>query len=148
MDTLEEAVTINATPAQVWAVVSDVARMGEFSPYCIKTWALGPVREGARAISINRYGWKYYPASAKIVRLAPAEVIAWTAASGAIWSYTLEPVADGTKLIERRELPHGPSVIARTGAPAVWGSADKRDTVLADGMRATLAKIKQTVEAA
>ncbi|MFI2707767.1 SRPBCC family protein, partial [Nocardioides sp. CER28] len=46
---LKATLTVAAAPAQVWALVTDVARMGEWSPQVVRTFVLrGPVRRGTR----------------------------------------------------------------------------------------------------
>lgn len=51
---LEAAIDINAAPEAVWAVVSDLKRMPEWSPQCRVMQPLGKVREGTRTINIKR----------------------------------------------------------------------------------------------
>ena len=50
---------MNATPAQTWALISDVTRMGEWSPECVRAeWedgATGPA-VGAHFHGYNRAG--------------------------------------------------------------------------------------------
>ncbi len=42
---LEASVEIDASPAQAWAVLSDLRRMGEWSPECRRVRVLGGVAE-------------------------------------------------------------------------------------------------------
>jgi uncharacterized protein YndB with AHSA1/START domain len=43
---LEADIEIDAAPDRVWSVVSDVARMGEWSPECRKIVVFGSTRRG------------------------------------------------------------------------------------------------------
>ena len=45
---LEADIEIDASPDQVWSVVSDLARMGEWSPECRKVVVFGAARKGDR----------------------------------------------------------------------------------------------------
>jgi uncharacterized protein YndB with AHSA1/START domain len=54
--TLEATIDVDAAPAEVWAVVSDLRRMGEWSPECRRMVAWGGVREGAWVLGVNRRG--------------------------------------------------------------------------------------------
>ncbi|MBJ8345730.1 SRPBCC family protein [Antrihabitans sp. YC2-6] len=146
-ENLEVSVDIAASPEQVWAVVSDLRRMPEFSPQCRKMFVLGSLRVGARTININRNGRIFYLTASKIIRVEPNTAIAWQA-DKAVWSYVLEPTVGGTRLIERRDLAKPVTGISKAGLPLVFGSAVDRDAVLTDGMRTTLGRIKAAVEGA
>jgi len=51
---IEANIEIDAPPREVWAVVSDLKRVGEWSPQCLRMRVFGPVRLGARAVNLNR----------------------------------------------------------------------------------------------
>jgi hypothetical protein len=73
--------------------------------------------------------------------------VAWrTRESGATWTYELEPTGTGTRLTGRRDLP-GFTLGTTLLAPVIGGAAG-HDRELADGIRATLERIKAVVEAA
>lgn len=150
VNALEAHVEIDAPPERVWSVVSDLARMGEWSPECRKVVVLGTPREGAHLIGFNRRRWAMWPTNSRIVRYEPGVAIAWKVYTNrATWSYELEPTADGgTRLIERRDLPPtGRPPIAGAFAKAFLGGTDNHDAELLDGMRTTLDRIKSEVEA-
>ncbi len=58
---IEANIEIDAPPREVWAVVSDLERMGEWSPQCLRMRVFGPVRLGARAVNLNRQGMRVWP---------------------------------------------------------------------------------------
>lgn len=64
---IEANIEIDAPPREVWAVVSDLERMGEWSPQCLRMRVFGPVRLGARAVNLNRQGVPVWPSTAKVV---------------------------------------------------------------------------------
>lgn len=146
---ISASVDVNATPEQVWAVVSDVARMSEWSPECRRIVVLGSPRSGVGTtfLGINRRGWALWPTTSTVERFEPNNAIAWkTQQSGATWSYELEPTASGTRLTGRRELARF-TLGTRLAAPMIGGAAS-HDQELAEGIRTTLERIKAAVESA
>lgn len=146
---IEEFIEINASADQVWSVVSDLKRMGEWSPQCKKMIIRGePIGLGTRTININRRGPLVWPTTAKIIRFAPEKELGWRVAeNNTVWSYTLEPTDGGVKLIERREAPNGTSKISAFLVDKVFGGNDSFEKELGQGMVETLGKIKRAAEA-
>jgi hypothetical protein len=144
---IAETVHVEAPPVDVWRLVSDVTRMGEWSPECRKVLLLGgkPVRVGSRMVGINRRGLAVWPTVSTVVRLDPERAVAWkTRESGATWTYELEGEEAGTRLTGRRDL-HGYTALTRVAAPLIGGAAG-HDEELAAGIRTTLRRIKAVVE--
>jgi uncharacterized membrane protein len=142
------SVEISAGADEVWAVVSDVARMPEFSPELRRLYVIGSKepRVGMTLVGINRRGLVAWPTTSKVVRFEPGRAVAWkTRESGATWTYELEPTGSGTRLTGRRDLPK--FTVGTTLLAPVIGGAEGHDQELADGIRATLERIKATVEA-
>ena len=142
------SVEISAGPDEVWAVVSDVARMPEFSPELRRLYVVGSKepRVGMKLVGINRRGLVAWPTTSKVVRFEPGRAVAWkTRESGATWTYELEPTGSGTRVTGRRDLPK--FTVGTTLLAPVIGGAEGHDEELADGIRATLERIKATVEA-
>ncbi|MGB6052342.1 MAG: SRPBCC family protein, partial [Rhodococcus sp. (in: high G+C Gram-positive bacteria)] len=96
--TLEASIDVEATPEQVWKVVSDLERMGEWSPQCKKMKVFGgDVRKGTTTLNINRKGMLVWPTTAKVVEFQPNKAIAFRIVENkTIWSYTLTPSTTGT----------------------------------------------------
>lgn len=146
---LEADIEIDASPDQVWSVVSDIARMGEWSPECRKVMVFGATRKGAHVVGLNRRRWVVWPTNSRIVRYEPGRTIAWRVYENrATWSYEVEPTADGgTRLIERRTLPPpGIAPVSAALAKVFLGGVGGHDSELLDGMRTTLERIKTEVE--
>jgi uncharacterized protein YndB with AHSA1/START domain len=142
-----ESVHVDAPAEDVWRVVSDVTRMGEWSPECRKVVLLGggPVREGLRMVGVNRRGLVVWPTLSTVVRLEPGRALAWrTRESAATWTYELEAQDGGTRLTGRRDLD-GFSLLTRMAAPLIGGAAG-HDQELAAGIRTTLRRMKAVVE--
>jgi uncharacterized protein YndB with AHSA1/START domain len=146
---LEADIEIDAAPERVWSVLSDVARMGEWSPECRKMVVLGATRRGARVVGLNRRRWAIWPTNSRIVRFEPERAIAWKVLENrTTWSYELEPiVGGGTRVVERRTAPPpGISPFAAAFAKVFLGGVDRHDTELLAGMNTTLERIKTEVE--
>ena len=142
---ISATVQMKASPEEVWKVVSDLARMPEFSPELRKAIVVGRPGVGANIIGINRRKVVVWPTTSKVVRWEPVKAVAWKVReSGATWVYELEPTATGTSVTGRRVLPRftiGTSLLG----PAI-GGAEGHDTELAAGIRTTLERIRTAVE--
>ncbi len=145
---LEASTEIKATPQQVWAVVSDLQRMGEWSPQCRKVVVRGggPVTLGTKTINLNKRGLLVWPTTAKVVRFEEDKEIAYRIVqNGSIWSYTITPTDDGVKLTERREAPNGTKKVSQVLVNVAMGGEKPFEAELVDGMHQTLGKIKAAV---
>ncbi|MTE14930.1 SRPBCC family protein [Nocardia aurantiaca] len=147
---LEASIDIAATPEQVWSVVADLERIREFSPQTLRMQPLGrKVRTGTWTVNLNKAKGYVYPTTSRVVRFEPNHAIAFRMTENrTVWSYTLEPTADGgTRLIQRRDVPDGklPWWLQRT-IDTVFGGEQPFEGALVDGMHETLEKIKETVE--
>lgn len=144
---ISASVEIEAPPAAVWEVVSDLARMPEWSPELRRLVVLGR-RDGVgtRLLGLNRRGLAVWPTTSRVVRFEPGRAVAWkTRQSGATWTYEIEPAGSGSRLTGRRDLERftpGTTLLA----PLI-GGAEAHDAELADGIRTTLERIKTAVEA-
>ena len=146
-NTLEATIDIAATPDKVWAVVSDLGRMPEFSPTTLKMIPLGTPRAGTWTVNFNKVGRKYYPTTSRIVRYEPDQAFAFRMnENGTVWSYTLEPTAAGTRVTERRDVPNGVRKPVRLMIDALLGGEQKFEADLVAGMNETLGKIKAAAE--
>ena len=144
---IESSTEMAATPEQVWSVLSDVTRMSEFSPELRKVIRLGRRRGlGEQFVGINRRGPVAWPTTAKVVRWEPGRAIAWHVREpGATWVYEIEPVGeDRSRVTARRVLPA--FTIASKLMVPLLGGALGHDAELADGLAATLERIRGVVE--
>jgi uncharacterized protein YndB with AHSA1/START domain len=146
---LEASIEIAAPPAQVWALVTDLPRMREWSPMTRRTWVRGgTVRQGARFANLNGSGLKAWPTTGKVVRFTPHSDFAFRIAENrVVWSYALEPTADGgTRVTSRRETPDGISALSTTLTKVVLGGVPGFTDELQRGMQATLERLKAAAE--
>ncbi len=146
---ISASIEIEATPDQVWALVSDPARMREWSPQCRKmiVRGKGPVGVGTRTFNINRRGLLFWPTRAKIKQFEPGKLFAFKIAeNGTVWSFELEPTATGTKLTESRRAPDGVSDVSNFLTRNVLGGTENFEGELEVGIRQTLERIKAAAE--
>ncbi|WP_067830662.1 SRPBCC family protein [Nocardia inohanensis] len=145
---LEASIDIAAAPEQVWSVVSDLKRIREFSPQTLRMQPIGAVKTGTWTINLNKAKGYVYPTTSRVVRFEPNKAIAFRMNENqTIWSYTLEPTATGTRLVQRRDTPNGVTWIVRKMIDGILGGEQAFESALVDGMNETLGKIKRTVEA-
>jgi hypothetical protein len=107
VNSVSVARTIEAPAEQVWALVSDVTRMGEWSPETTSAEWLGGATSpasGAKFRGTNRHGKKTWKSVSTIIDADPGRVFAFRVkAMGfdvAEWRYTFEPTATGCTVTE------------------------------------------------
>jgi uncharacterized protein YndB with AHSA1/START domain len=151
---MQDSVTvhIDAPPEKVWALVSDVTRIGEFSPETFEAeWlgdATGP-EVGARFrghVKRNGKGPTYW-AECGVTKVEPNRVFEFgVGPNGKVintWGYELEPSGDGTDVTEYFKLtPVLPIRIYWTLLGWSRGKTNRK------GMQTTLDRMKATLEAA
>lgn len=147
---LEDSVEVDASPAAVWAMVSDVRRMAEWSPQVTSTRLRAghdDITLGARFTNRNQHGELVWTTHGEIVRFEPERVIAFRIEENwAVWSFGLEPTGDGTCLTQRRETPEGISQLSIDLVEAFMGGQEEFTAALRAGMRETLERIRAAAE--
>jgi uncharacterized protein YndB with AHSA1/START domain len=150
---IEESIDIDAPPEQLYGMVSDLSRMGEWSPENQGgKWVGGATgaAEGARFKARNSNGKRSWSSVATIVTATPPKEVAWeSSALGlkiALWRYRFEPNADGgTTVTESTEDRRGRLMhfIGRTATGVADRAAENKKN-----MRATLEQLKAAAERA
>ena len=143
---------IEAPADQVWRLLADVERMGEWSPECYRVeWLDGaesPATPGARFRGWNRYGLLRWSIVCKVTSVVPNREISWTTLAGeremTTWLYRLTPARAGVDVVESFTV-HWYSEQARLAEDVLMRDRDRRRL---EGMRTTLRRIKQLVESA
>ena len=148
------SIDIAAPPERVYQLVSDITRMGEWSPECFECkWtkgASGPV-VGARFKAKNRGGrgpaWFNTPV---VTEAAPGRTFVFNRSGPGIgsytWRYDLEPTDGGTLLTESFDVEKRLSS-AMSWLTMKWVGSSDRDADLHAGMITTLDRIKAAAEA-
>jgi len=143
--------TIAAPPAKVWSLVSDPSLMSKWSPQVVRTLVVpSPAALGSRMINLNKKGLKRWPTTGKIVRFDAEREIAFRITENrTIWSFELEPTAEGgTKVTHRRRAPEGISTLSNVLVGALLGGQEPFRADLERGMSQTLSRIKSEAESA
>jgi uncharacterized protein YndB with AHSA1/START domain len=147
------SVEIAASPEKVYELASDIPRMGEWSPECIRcTWtkgADGPA-VGARFKAKNKgaRGPAWYNTPTVTVA-EPGREFAFNRHGVGVgsytWRYVMEPTDSGTRLTESfdAERPLGPVM---TWLTQKWTGSSDRDADMQRGMTTTLSRIKAAAE--
>jgi len=144
-----ETVHIAAPTAQVYATISDLERMGEWSPENQGgRWIQGDgTAVGDRFEGTNAIGERTWTAVAEVVQCDPDSAFCFTVGAldnpVAEWGYHLAETTDGTKVTETWKMTQLPPSLVDAPADRIQGRVD----MVAAGMATTLAKLKATLEA-
>ena len=140
---------VAAPPAQVWALVSDPTRTGEFSPENTGArWtdgATGPA-VGATFTGSNRHGPVEWSTRCTVVAAEPETHFAFQVRESAMrWGYRLRPVDGGTEVLQYRvQVGPKPWYARLASASGVLGR--HREDLMREGMRRTLNAVARAAE--
>ncbi len=150
MDRGAAQIHINASPEEVYAMVADVKRMGEWSPECYRCgWldgATGPA-VGARFRGYSKSNWLRWSRLVEVRAAEPSKEFAFTTLKDIFnkdstnWRYTFEPSDGGTLVTESYEVTQRPSLPIR-----VISTLARRPHDMRPHMESTLARIKAAAE--
>ena len=146
---LRAETTIAAPPAKVWAALTDLSNMPDWSPELIKMLPLKPggLKVGQQYLGLNRRKAVIWPTRSVVAQVEPEKALAWdTKSSGARWIYELSPDGAGTRVVHRRPVPKKLTLLSRLFAPVALGGNDGHAEELEGHMATTLERIKATVE--
>jgi uncharacterized protein YndB with AHSA1/START domain len=144
---LQARVDIKAPVSKVWSLVSDFRRMPLWSPQCRLMRAFGPLRHGTRTINVNRRNYLFWPTTCTVLEVIPDQKVAFRVnANNTIWSYELQPIPEGTRVIESRHAENGVKPLSSMTVNALFGGTANFERELVDGMNTSLAKIKAAAE--
>ena len=146
----EVSVWMDAPPAEVWDLVSDVTRIGEFSPETFEArWTRGSTGPEVGAsfkghVKRNGVGPTYW-SPCQVTKCVPNEVFEFAVGTDSVtvnnWGYRLEADGDGTKVTEYFRLE--PVLPLRL----YWALLGRlRSRTNEQGMRTTLERMKAVVE--
>lgn len=146
---LEEAsIEIAASPQAVYDLVSDITRMGEWSPECVAGRWLegGHGNVGDWFEGDNKVGEREWSRECQVAVASPGEeftfVVGGVEENRTWWSYQLSPSGDGTTLAERWWIVNKSPALAEMSDEQFQGRVEKTREMLV----ATLAAVKATAE--
>lgn len=146
---LRADVTVAASPGRVWQLLTDFARMPEWSPELVRMVPLrrGGLRAGQWYLGINRRGPAVWPTRNVVALLEPGRRVAWdTRSSGARWIYEVAEHDGGTRVTLTRSVPHRLTLGSKVFAAAFLGGSVGHADELEHGMAETLVRLKHAVE--
>jgi uncharacterized protein YndB with AHSA1/START domain len=146
----EVSLYVDAPVADVWDLVSDVTRIGEFSPETFEArWTRGSRGPEVGAsfkghVKRNGVGPTYW-SPCQVTRCVPGEVFEWAVGTDSTtlnnWGYRLAPEGDGTRVTEYFRIePTLPMRVYWTLLGPLRGRTNER------GMRTTLERMKAVLE--
>jgi hypothetical protein len=148
--THSESIDIAASPEAVYDLVSDVTRTGEWSPVCKECWwedggtgAVGDVFTGRNVLPDRTWETR-----CTVIAAERGREFGWLVGDAYVrWVYSMEPVAEGTRLTEAWDfLPNGIQMFHdRFGDDAEAQIATRID-LAHRGISETLAAMKRIAE--
>jgi hypothetical protein len=144
------SIGIIAPPELVYGLITDITRMGEWSPECYRCmWLDGAsaALAGARFLGYNKLGRYRWQTTAVITSAEEGRSFAFTTVHDktgrdeTAWRYDLRPAASGTVLTESYDFLWCPVINRITELPV------PRTRQLIRGMHQTLTRIKAAAEA-
>jgi uncharacterized protein YndB with AHSA1/START domain len=161
------SIHIDAPPDRVWRLISDVTRMGEWSPITYKCeWlggATGP-EAGARFRGYNKMSPAKWWTNCEITESVPGKVFEFRTMQVSPpfsigvgtremtrWRYTFEHDGIGTKVTETYAVTFTPPILRIPEMiirkiPGGANAVEKRQARTYDAMRATLERLKTVAE--
>ena len=134
------AVTVDADIDEVWALVRDVRRVGEWSHECVGAEWIGGSTEaaaGARFRGRNRAGLLRWGRVCEIVSAEPYELV-WITVPTTLypdsseWRISLERVAGGTRISQRFRVLRAPKVLGAVYATLIPTHRDRTAALTED----------------
>jgi ligand-binding SRPBCC domain-containing protein len=155
-----ETIATDAPPERVWALVTDVRRMPEFSPECVEvSWldGAGETATGARFAGASRAGAFEWTRNCTITECRAPSVFAYDVydhadvAPQSRWRFEVTSDGDRTVLTQRfAHVPDGRSTVrlmAEDDPATAQETIDERADMLRAAMRRTLEAMRDELEA-
>ncbi len=148
----EASVRVEAPPDKVYELVSDVTRMGEWSPETTSAdWvggATGP-EVGAKFKGRNRHGLARWSTTPRVTAADPGRefgfTTTWLGKDNTRWTYRFEPDGAGTQVTESFELMADVPWYFTASERWLMGVKDRKADLEAN-MATTLEHLKAAVE--
>lgn len=143
------SIVINRPVGEVFDAITDVTRMGEWSPECIAgRWvapatgpAVGAEFEGDNLAELGPITLKRWTTMSEVTECTPNEVFEFVASGYTTWRYEFE-TGDGSTTVTE-SFSHEPY----TGFQGfLYGTLLRRQSAMVKGMQQTLERIKAAVE--
>ena len=149
----EVAADVAASPAQVWAVLRDPTRIGEWSHECrTVTWVGGHSRAevGAQFRGTNQVGSFRWSRTCTITELEPERLLVFCTSGGlppdsTRWRFLLEPTDGGTRVTQSFQILKFPRLVELATVLLNPAHRDRSQALRGDLTR--LGEVSATVDA-
>lgn len=146
-----QSVEVRATPEEVYDLVTDIGRTGEWSPICRACWWRDGdgLREGAWFVGRNEAEGAVWETHSQVVAAQRGREFAWIVGGDFVrWSFRMqEAPGGGTVLTETWEfLPAGRAMFADKYGSAAPARIELRTRQARASIPATLAAVKRIAE--
>lgn len=147
-----DSTVIARPPEELYDMVSDVTRMGEWSPICKACWwdEGDTARVGAKFTGRNELPERTWETRSEVVAADRGREFAFVVEStGTRWGYSFAPVDGGTQVTEAWEFhPKGAAVFEERFGENAQAEIQIRADTARKGIVTTLAAIKKAAEGA
>jgi hypothetical protein len=145
-----ESVVVASSPETLYNMVSDVTRMGEWSPVCKTCWwdeGAGPTI-GSWFTGRNELPERTWETRSQVVAADPGTEFAFVVGGKfARWGYGFHPVEGGTEVTESWELlPDGITMFHERFGTDAQAQIENRSEAAQSGIPATLNALKRSAE--
>ena len=148
MSTGSASITIDRPPAEVWAAIADITRMGDWSPECIAgRWvggatgpAIGATFEGDNVAKLAGRTIKKWTTTSEVTACEPGAVFEFVAEGHTTWRYSFEAAGTGTRVTETFDYT------AKGFMGFVYDKVLFRPKAMTKGMQRTLERVKAGLE--
>lgn len=142
-------VTIDRAPADVYAAVTDVARMGEWSPECVGGRWLPPMMgpqvgarfEGDNVAKIGPLTVKKWTTESEVTASVPGELFEFISADYTRWRYEFIEIGGATRVTESFQYEPYEGF-----QKFLYDTLLKRQQAMVKGMQQTLDRMKALLE--
>ena len=146
-----DSINVATSPEHLYDLVSDISRMGEWSPICTACWwndGDGP-RVGAWFTGRNETAESTWETKSQITAAERGREFTFQVGGSFVrWSYTFAPIGEGAILTESWEfLPDGIAFFHKNFGDDAEAQIANRARDAREGIPQTLAAIKVTAEA-
>lgn len=156
---LDHSTFVEASPEQIYPLISDITRFGEWSPECTGgEWLTGtPGEVGSRFRGDNSNGERDWSSECEVVDAEPGKRFAFGVLTGSdrtdnsVWSFEVEPEGSGSRLTQRYALRELTGPIKEFLDQQEDGGAQfiaTRTEALRGALRQTVEGVKKTAEQA
>jgi hypothetical protein len=145
-----DSIVVHASPEALYDLVSDIARMGEWSPVCTGCWwdEGESLRVGAWFTGRNETPDRTWETRSEVVAAERARRFAFVVGgTWTKWEYAFEPSGDATLMTESWEfLPGGIARFEERFGEDAWNQIADRHDAAQRGIPETLIALKRAAE--